>query len=565
MGSFMNAVNKYRRAHWLATHHAMPLARLYEMWIYLIHNCFIPASCEIGEGTTFGYKGIGVVVHSRARIGRNCTIAQNVTIGGRAGHYEVPTIGDNCYIGAGAKVLGPITLGDNVTIGANAVMLCDAPSDSVWGGGAREDAQGKRGFRKFAYELGFWAETRSEVCGVGEVAFVANVLFGSNIVIDLDQPSGIAKKVAWQASAFQAVTGDVAYCQFVHEGALIITRPDFSVVDRVELSEGRFQRIDQYAKLGDWAAAHKVRFLYYRFDHYDSITHGFFKRMKRSGAKVVMEFATYPYEAERAQRHKALLVQKRYGAYLARKLHVVDERLCIPRAKHVLDGLVTYMPHGSIWGIPVIQIDNGVDLDAVPLAQPEEGDGRPFTMVCVANLSFWHGLDRLLRGIGAYARRPDARPVRLLVASPETGELGCLRSLVEDLGIGEQVVFLGPQTGSKLDELFDGADVAIGSMGLHRIGLDHGSTLKVKEYCARGVPFVYAYTEAQLDGNEPFALKVSASEGDIEVTDILAFCDGIEDRAAMARFMRDFARDRFSWESQMAVLVDAFYGADCHG
>lgn len=130
----MNAANKYRRAHWLANHHLRPLAKVYEMWIYLIHNSFIPADCEIGEGTTFGYKGIGVVVHKRAKIGKNCTIAQNVTIGGRSGHYEVPVIGDDCSIGAGAKLLGPIRIGNGVTIGANAVMMKDAPDGTVWGG-----------------------------------------------------------------------------------------------------------------------------------------------------------------------------------------------------------------------------------------------------------------------------------------------------------------------------------------------------------------------------------------------------------------------------------------------
>lgn len=133
----MNAANKYRRAHWLANHHLRPLAKVYEMWIYLIHNSFIPADCEIGEGTTFGYKGIGVVVHKRAKIGKNCTIAQNVTIGGRSGHYEVPVIGDDCSIGAGAKLLGPIRIGNGVTIGANAVMMKDAPDGTVWGGPAK--------------------------------------------------------------------------------------------------------------------------------------------------------------------------------------------------------------------------------------------------------------------------------------------------------------------------------------------------------------------------------------------------------------------------------------------
>ena len=135
----MNAVNKYRRAHWLEQHHLKPLARLYEMWIYLIHNCFIPASCEIGSGTTFGYKGIGVVLHKRVKIGANCMISQNVTIGGRSGHCEVPVIGDNCSIGAGAKVLGPIVIGNDVTIGANAVMLKDAPDGTVGGADKKLD------------------------------------------------------------------------------------------------------------------------------------------------------------------------------------------------------------------------------------------------------------------------------------------------------------------------------------------------------------------------------------------------------------------------------------------
>lgn len=134
MSQWFNVINKYRRAHWLQEHGLRPLARIYEMWIYLVHNSFIPAECQIGEGTTFGYKGIGVVIHKRAKIGKNCLIAQGVTVGGRSGHYDVPVIGDNCYIGAGAKVLGPITVGDNVTVGANAVLLKDAPANSVWGG-----------------------------------------------------------------------------------------------------------------------------------------------------------------------------------------------------------------------------------------------------------------------------------------------------------------------------------------------------------------------------------------------------------------------------------------------
>ena len=141
MSNFMNAANKYHRAHWLANYHLRPAAKVYEMWIYLIHNSFIPADCEIGEGTMFGYKGIGVVVHKRAKIGKNCTIAQNVTIGGRCCHYEVPDIGDDCYIGAGAKLLGPIRIGNGVTISANAVMMKDPPRWNCLGGVRKNAAE----------------------------------------------------------------------------------------------------------------------------------------------------------------------------------------------------------------------------------------------------------------------------------------------------------------------------------------------------------------------------------------------------------------------------------------
>lgn len=129
-----NAINKYRRANWFYRHHCRLISKLYEFRIYQAHNCFIPSCCELGEGTVFGYKGIGCVIGKKVSVGRNYMISQNVTIGGRGGHEDMPCIGDNCYIGAGAKVLGPIVIGDNVVIGAGAVMICDAPSNTVWAG-----------------------------------------------------------------------------------------------------------------------------------------------------------------------------------------------------------------------------------------------------------------------------------------------------------------------------------------------------------------------------------------------------------------------------------------------
>ena len=72
----------------------------------------------------------GVVIHPEARVGVNCMIFQQVTLG-TAGHGEAkgraPVVGGHVDIGAGAKILGGVTIGDHAKIGANAVVLCDVP------------------------------------------------------------------------------------------------------------------------------------------------------------------------------------------------------------------------------------------------------------------------------------------------------------------------------------------------------------------------------------------------------------------------------------------------------
>ena len=75
----------------------------------------------------------GIIIHMGAKFGKNCTIYQQVTVGGV--RYKRPTFGDNVVIGAGAKVLGDVHVGDNVNIGANTVVTKDVPSNCTVVGG----------------------------------------------------------------------------------------------------------------------------------------------------------------------------------------------------------------------------------------------------------------------------------------------------------------------------------------------------------------------------------------------------------------------------------------------
>lgn len=85
----------------------------------------IPINVQIAGGLLIPHPN-GIVVHSEAKIGANCLIFQQVTIGSKAGS-KPPIIGGHVDIGAGAKVLGDINIGNHAKIGANAVVLIDVP------------------------------------------------------------------------------------------------------------------------------------------------------------------------------------------------------------------------------------------------------------------------------------------------------------------------------------------------------------------------------------------------------------------------------------------------------
>lgn len=100
----------------------------------------IPFSARIDEGIRLSHT-YGIVLNGHVKIGKNCTIFQNVTIGaieGKGITDKAPQIGDSAYIGAGAKILGNIKIGNNVKIGANAVVVKDVPNNcTVVGNPAR--------------------------------------------------------------------------------------------------------------------------------------------------------------------------------------------------------------------------------------------------------------------------------------------------------------------------------------------------------------------------------------------------------------------------------------------
>jgi serine O-acetyltransferase len=87
------------------------------------------SSPSVGPGLVIMH-GVGTVIEAE-KIGENCLIFQDVTIGYKNEIDDRPTIGNYVHISVGARVLGKITIGDHAVIAANTVVTKDMSPNSL--------------------------------------------------------------------------------------------------------------------------------------------------------------------------------------------------------------------------------------------------------------------------------------------------------------------------------------------------------------------------------------------------------------------------------------------------
>lgn len=128
----IHAVMYYRAAHFFYRHRWFFLARKISQSGRFWTGIEIHPGAKIGKGLFIDH-GSGVVIGETTEIGDNCTLYQNVTLGGtgKESGKRHPTLGNNVLVGSGARILGPFRVGDNARVAANAVVLEEVPANAT--------------------------------------------------------------------------------------------------------------------------------------------------------------------------------------------------------------------------------------------------------------------------------------------------------------------------------------------------------------------------------------------------------------------------------------------------
>ena len=201
-------------------------------------------------------------------------------------------------------------------------------------------------------------------------------------------------------------------------------------------------------------------------------------------------------------------------------------------------------------GRPTVTIPNSIDLESSD-PMPAPANAEPRLVFLGAPGLPWHGLDKIRQMALHFPSWTfdivGPGPEELKDAPPNVHLHGLLAS-------DEYLPILAC------------ADVAIGSLALHRKRMQEASPLKVAEYLAYGIPTIIGYTDGRFPPDTPFLLRIPNVEGNVVASfdAIEAFVNrwrghridrasisGIDSRQVEQRrleFMREIARDpRTGW------------------
>ncbi len=262
----------------------------------------------------------------------------------------------------------------------------------------------------------------------------------------------------------------------------IVCRLPFSYVYSKHIYEERFKKAEVF---------------YVRFLAGDRAFVHFLKKLRKNNpeAIILMELADYPTTWYMTV--SALYRVIYFPIFL-------KDRLAGRHYKKYIDRIVMPQERKEAFGIPVISFENGIRVSEIRQRNPIGSDC--VRIIAVAGMCNFHGYDRLIEGLRPDYERKGKRniEIHMVGGKDEPGnELSNYKKLCKKYGLEEKIIFYGEKKGTELDEIYDCCNLAVGSLGMYRIGYQMATSLKIREYLAKGLPIIVG-SKVDLFQNENF-------------------------------------------------------------
>lgn len=366
-----------------------------------------------------------------------------------------------------------------------------------------------------------------------------NILYITFVDVKNKESIGVEKKIIGQVKGIRSNGHNVSYT--------ICENNDFVVFDENDNKEiickfknNKHKRLTMYNKnLLNLVKQKNIDVIYMRYAMSDILLIKFLANVKILVKEVYVEIPTYPYDKE--INNKKLLIDKFFRKYLY---------------KYVDKIIVSSCKVNKIYSIPTVFIDNCVDVEKITYKNHNYNrSSKEINLIAVSFIRYSNGYDRLIEGLRKYYLNfSNADKIIRLTFIGEGKEVERLKQMIYEYKLSEYIKFEGVKVGKELDLYFENADIAIGALGDHRVGILNKSPLKSREYCARGIPFISSIIDPGFKGEEDFILKVPSDDTRINMYSIIEFYESLSYKQDISKVMRKYAYNNFDWSNQYKAI-----------
>ena len=371
---------------------------------------------------------------------------------------------------------------------------------------------------------------------------------------------GVVRKIKWQAEAFRKLGYEVTYSLWNDLDYRFVTGGEAESY-AVAPGSGLMHRFSQTAEA--YLASHSFDVLYIRLDRVSADTVAICKTARARGVgTIIIEFPNYPYLRDYVHSADGVRSVSRRIFTRAKVLAAAAaDRLAAPRLKGLVDAVALIgNPAGSYFGIRAVNISNGVDVDALQPVPPKTNE-EEIVLAGVAGTLWWQAYDRVLEGMHTYKQaHPQGPRIRFILVGGDAKEMPGFLALVHRLGLDGDVECPGFKTGAELDAVYARADLGVSTLGCYRRGLQSCSSLKTREYCARGLPFLHTCEDSIKNEKVDFALRIPNDPSPVDMEAVVRFVRDCRKNGGLAREEREFARKHYDWKNIMKQVL-VFAGA----
>ena len=195
----------------------------------------------------------------------------------------------------------------------------------------------------------------------------------------------------------------------------------------------------------------------------------------------------------------------------------------------------------------VIVSTNGIDVSTfkVRILTNNNDKIKLLFLKGTSTIAEWNGINRIINAIDEH---PNSENLKLIICGHHiNGEIP-IRNYIEHKG------FLNKE---ELDGLFEEVHIGISTMALFKKNLNEAAVLKTREYISRGLPFIYAYTDPDLNEEaKEFSLQFPNDDSLFDIQQVINFAQKVIKDPSHPQKMRKYAEEHLDYKVKMERLYN---------